>query len=175
MFLCREKGINLQKTEEISLEICYNLNKTGNDQRRRMQWMNAVLRAKLWCWRAAEQGQLSGGCVARADGAGLAPADHYRHQRWQPERCHVRAGPVRDGPRYVAGHPQQGCDGAAGGGCRPFGPAPVPAQRGESRRHGCDPAGRDRGAGSGRGCPARGSHPLRPCHCGAAGLKSPGS
>ena len=113
--------------------------------------------------------------MARADGAGLAPADHYRHQRWQPERCHVRAGPVRDGPRYVAGHPQQGCDGAAGGGCRPFGPAPVPAQRGESRRHGCDPAGRDRGAGSGRGCPARGSHPLRPCHGGAAGLKAPGA
>ena len=54
--LCREKGINLQKTEEISLEICYNLNKPGNDQRRRMQWMIAERRAKRWCWRAAEPG-----------------------------------------------------------------------------------------------------------------------
>ena len=33
MFLCREKGINLQKTEEISLEICYNLNKTGTNSK----------------------------------------------------------------------------------------------------------------------------------------------
>ncbi len=41
-----------------------------------------------------------------------------------------------------------------------FGPARSSSQRGESRRHGCDPAGRDRGAGAGRRCPARGSHPL---------------
>ncbi len=67
------------------------------------------------------------------------------------------------GPRYVAGHPQQGCDGAAGGGCPTFRPLHQFLRSVvESRRHGCDPAGRDRGAGAGRGCPARGSHPLRP-------------
>ena len=113
--------------------------------------------------------------MARIDGAGLAPADHHRHERRQPERGDVRAGPVRDGPGHVADHPQPGRDGAAGRGCRPLGPAPVPAQRGQGRRHGCFPAGRHRGAGAGRGRPAGCTHPLWTCDGGEPGPEAPGA
>ena len=36
------------------------------------------------------------------------------------ERCHVCAGPVRNGPGYVDEHPQPGRDGTAGGKRRPL-------------------------------------------------------
>ena len=110
-----------------------------------------------------------------SDGAGLAPADHHRHQCGQPERCHVRAGPVRGGAGYVADHPQQGRDGAARRKRRPVGAAQLSAQCGEGRRHGRLAAGRDRGTGAGRGRAAPRQHPLWPCYRGAAGPESPGA
>ena len=125
--------------------------------------------------RRRRAGQLSGRRLAGFDGAGLAPADHYRYKRGRLERCHVRAGSVRDRPGYVADHPQPGCDGIAGGKRRPFRPASVSAPGGKGRRHGRDPAGRDRGAGAGRGCAAGSAHPVRHRDGGAAGAAPPGA
>ena len=125
---------------------------------------------RRWCAR-----QLSGRRLAGFDGAGLAPADHHRHQRGRAERRHVRAGPVRDCPGYVADHPQPGCDGAAGGKRRPFCPAPVSAPGGKGRRHGRDPAGGDRGACAGRGRAAGSAHPVRHRDGGAARAAPPGA
>ena len=125
--------------------------------------------------RRRRAGQLSGGRLAGFDGAGLAPADHYRHQRGRAERCHVRTGPVRDRPGYVADHPQPGCDGTAGGKRRPFRPASVSAPGGKGRRHGRDPAGGDCGAGAGRGRAAGSAHPVRHRDGGAARAAPPGA
>lgn len=162
-----------QKQREIFPKICYTLCRFDSEHKGG-GWDGAERDPQkgAGAGRRRSPRQLSGGRLAGIDRTGLAPADHHRHQRRQPERRNVRAGPVRDGAGYVDEHPQSGRDGAAGRN-ESDGAASVPAGHRAGGRHGRHPAGRDRGAGVGRRRPPRVVHPVRPRHRGKAGPETP--